>query len=147
MWSWYQDHSHCYAMPEKYLYLFKIRSQRSWNRWSDRASSLNCYSQEESLMHLQWLGRERRVENWDFAWTWKCISMARWWMRTTQYQTWRWSSTTSMGPHTLATDTLDVSDAYYQIEPDKEAKDKCTINTSQGLFKMCRLPQGFKNSS
>ena len=53
-------------------------------------------------MHLQWCGRERRVENWDFAWTWKCTSMARSWMRTTQYQTLRRSSTTYMGPHTLA---------------------------------------------
>ena len=26
-------------------------------------ASLNPYSQEESLMHLQWCGRERRVEN------------------------------------------------------------------------------------
>ena len=42
---------------------------------------------------------------------------------------------------------IDPSDAYYQIELDEEAKDKCTINTSQGLFKMCRLPQGLKNSS
>ena len=42
---------------------------------------------------------------------------------------------------------IDLSDAYYQIELDDEAKDICTINTSQGLFKMCRLPQGLKNSS
>ena len=42
---------------------------------------------------------------------------------------------------------IDLSDAYYQIELDKEAKDICTINTSLGLFKMCRLPQGLKNSS
>ena len=42
---------------------------------------------------------------------------------------------------------IDLSDAYYQIELDEEAKDICTINTSQGLFKMCRLPQGLKNSS
>ena len=75
-------------------------SQRSWKKWSDKAS-LNRNSQEESLMHLQCCGRERRVESWDFAWTWKCISMARSWMRTTQYQTWRRSSTTNMGPHTL----------------------------------------------
>ena len=40
-----------------------------------------------------------------------------------------------------------LSDAYYQIELDKEAKDICTINKPQGLFKMCRLPQGLKNSS
>ena len=40
-----------------------------------------------------------------------------------------------------------LSDADYQIELDEEAKDICTINTSQGLFKMCRLPQGLKNSS
>ena len=24
------------------------------------------------MMHLQWCSRERRVEKWDFAWTWKC---------------------------------------------------------------------------
>ena len=101
MWSWYQEQSQCSPKPEKYLYLFKTRSQRSWNKWSDKAS-LNRYSQEESLMHPQWCGGERRLENWDFAWTWKCTSMARSWMRTTQYQTWRQSSTTYMEPHTLA---------------------------------------------
>ena len=42
---------------------------------------------------------------------------------------------------------IDLSYAYYQIELDEEAKDICTINTSQGLFKMCRIPQGLKNSS
>ena len=42
---------------------------------------------------------------------------------------------------------IDLSDAYYQIELDEEANDICTINTSQGLFKMCRIPQGLKNSS
>ena len=42
---------------------------------------------------------------------------------------------------------IDLSDAYYQIELDEDAKKICTINTSQGLFKMCRLPQGLKNSS
>ena len=42
---------------------------------------------------------------------------------------------------------IDLSDAYYQIEPDEDAKEICTINTSQGLFEMCRLPQGLKNSS
>ena len=39
---------------------------------------------------------------------------------------------------------IDLSDAYHQIEIDGEAKDICTINTSQGLFKMCRLHQGLK---
>ena len=42
---------------------------------------------------------------------------------------------------------IDLSDAYNQIEIDGEAKDICTISTSPGLFKMCRLPQGLKNSS
>ena len=46
---------------KKNLYLFKTRSQKSWNKWSDRAS-LNRYSQEELLMHLQWSGKKRRVE-------------------------------------------------------------------------------------
>ena len=40
---------------------------------------------------------------------------------------------------------IDLLDAYYQIEFDEEAKVICTINTSQGVFKICRLPQG-KNS-
>ena len=42
---------------------------------------------------------------------------------------------------------IDLSDAYYQNELEDEAKYICKINTSQGLFKMCRLPQGLKNSS
>ena len=42
---------------------------------------------------------------------------------------------------------IDLSDAYYQIELDEEVKDICTINTSQRLFKIGRLPQGLKNSS
>ena len=41
----------------------------------------------------------------------------------------------------------DLSDVYYQIEIDEEAKNICTINTSPGLFKMCRLPQGLGNAS
>ena len=49
------------------------------------------------------------------------------------------------GPRSLA--KIDLSDAYYQIELDEEAKEICTINISQGLFKMCRLPQGLKNFS
>ena len=35
----------------------------------------------------------------------------------------------------------DLSDAHYQTELDEEAKDISTIKTTQGLFKMCRLPQ------
>ena len=42
---------------------------------------------------------------------------------------------------------IDHSDYYYRIELEEEANDICTINTSQGLFKMCRLPQGLKNAS
>ena len=42
---------------------------------------------------------------------------------------------------------IDLSDAYYQMELNEDAKEICTINTSQGLFKMCRLPQGLKNFS
>ena len=42
---------------------------------------------------------------------------------------------------------LDLSDPYYPIQFDVAAKDICTINISQGLFKMCRLPQGSKISS
>ena len=33
-------------------------------------------------------------------------------------------------------DPIDLSDAYNQIEIDEEAKDICTINTYQGLFKI-----------
>ena len=42
---------------------------------------------------------------------------------------------------------IDFSDAYYQIELDEDAKEICAINTLQGLFKICRLPPGLKNSS
>ena len=42
---------------------------------------------------------------------------------------------------------IDLSDAYYRIELHEEAKEICTINKSQGLFKMSRLPQAFKNSN
>ena len=42
---------------------------------------------------------------------------------------------------------IDVSDAYSQTELDEETNDICKINTSQGLFKIGRLPQGLKNSS
>ena len=35
----------------------------------------------------------------------------------------------------------DLSDAYHQTELDEDAKEICTIYTSQGLFKMCRLPK------
>ena len=42
---------------------------------------------------------------------------------------------------------IDLSDAYYQIELDEDAKEICTINSSQGLFKMCRFSQGLMNFS
>ena len=42
---------------------------------------------------------------------------------------------------------IDLSDDYYQTELDEEAKDICTSNTSQGLFKMCPLPLGLNNFS
>ena len=42
---------------------------------------------------------------------------------------------------------IDLLDAYYQIDLDEYVKDIRTINTSQGLFKMCQLSQGLKNSS
>ena len=42
---------------------------------------------------------------------------------------------------------IGLSDAYYKIELDKEAKYIWKINTSQGLFKMCRVPQGMEYSS
>ena len=42
---------------------------------------------------------------------------------------------------------IDLSDAYYQIKLAEETKDIYTINTPRGLFKMCRLPQGSKNSA
>ena len=43
----------------------------------------------------------------------------------------------SMGSLTLAKLT---SDAYYQIEFDEDAKEIRKFNSSQGLFKLCRLP-------
>ena len=94
-------------------------------------------------MHLQWCGRERIVENWVFAWTWNCISVAGLWMRCNHYQTWRRSSTTSMGPHTL---TKFISQKpKIKIEFDEEAKDICIINKSQGLFNMCQWLKNFSS--
>ena len=40
----------------------------------------------------------------------------------------------------------EISDPSHQIEVGKESKYICKINTSQGLFKMCKLPQELKNS-
>ena len=42
---------------------------------------------------------------------------------------------------------IDLSSAYYQIELDDEAQDISVINTTKGLFKVCRFQQGFKNAS
>ena len=42
---------------------------------------------------------------------------------------------------------IDLSSAYYQIELDEEAQEISIINTTRGLFKVCRLQQGFKNAS
>ena len=50
-----------------------------------------------------------------------------------------------MGRPTLS--KLDLSGGCYPMELDEGAKDIWTINTSQRLFKICRLHQGLKNSS
>ena len=42
---------------------------------------------------------------------------------------------------------IDLLSAYYQIELDEEAQEISIINTTRGLFKVCRLQQGFKNAS
>ena len=66
------------------------------------------------------------------------------WMRTTQYQTWRRSSTTYMGPHTLAKLTSQMP----TIKLNFTKKQKIYAqSTHLRDFKMCRLPQGLKNSS
>ena len=70
--------------------------------------------------------------------------MAKLWTRTIQSQTWETIFHNLHGASYFG--KIDLSDAYYQIELDEDPK-ICTINTSQGLFKMCRLPQGLKNSS
>ena len=36
---------------------------------------------------------------------------------------------------------IDISDAYYQTELDKDGNEIRAITTSQGAFRMCRLPQ------
>ena len=48
---------------------------------------------------------------------------------------------------TIFHNLLAASIAYYQIELDEDATKQCTINKSQGLYKICRLPQGLKKSS
>ena len=133
-----------FCKARKDLYLFMTRSQRSWNRWSDR-TTLNRYSQEESLMHLQWCGRERRVENWDLVCTWKCRSMASSGIKDYPISDVETTFHNLYGAPYFG--KIDLSDAYYQTEHDEEAKDICKISTSQGLFKMCPLPQGLKNCS
>ena len=42
---------------------------------------------------------------------------------------------------------IDLSSAYYQIMLDDAAQEICVINTTLGLFKLLRLPQGMKNAS
>ena len=42
---------------------------------------------------------------------------------------------------------VDLSSAYYQIMLDDAAQEICVINTTLGLFKLLRLPQGMKNVS
>ena len=65
-------------------------------------------------------------------------------MRNIQYQTWRRSSTTQMGPHTLAKLTSQTP----TIELNLTNRQKIYAqSTHLGLFKMCRIPQGSKNSS
>ena len=42
---------------------------------------------------------------------------------------------------------IDLSSIYYQIMLDDAAQEICNINTTLGLFKLLRLPQGMKNAS
>ena len=64
-------------------------------------------------------------------------------IKSTQYQTWKQSSATYMGPPTVA--NLISQIICYQNEFEEEAKDIYKINTTKGLFKMCRPPQGLRN--
>jgi len=43
--------------------------------------------------------------------------------------------------------TIDLKDAYWQIEIDEESQKLCSINTSKGLYKVKRLQMGLKNSA
>ena len=69
--------------------------------------------------------------------------MARSWMGSTQYQTWRQSSTIYMGPHTLAK----LTSLMPTIKLNLTQKNICTINASHRLLNMCQLTQRLKNSS
>ena len=42
---------------------------------------------------------------------------------------------------------LDLKDAYWQIELDKDAQEFCAVNTFSGIFLVTRLQMGMKNSS
>ena len=42
---------------------------------------------------------------------------------------------------------IDLSSFYYQKMLDDAAQDICVINATLGVFKLLRLPQGFKNAS
>jgi len=43
--------------------------------------------------------------------------------------------------------TIDLKDAYWQVEMDEESQKICSINTTKGLFKVKRLQMGLKNSA
>jgi len=43
--------------------------------------------------------------------------------------------------------TIDLKDAYWQIEIDDESQKICAINTSKGVYKVKRLMMGLKNSA
>jgi len=43
--------------------------------------------------------------------------------------------------------TIDLQDAYWQIEVDEPSQKICAINTTKGLFKVKRLMMGLKNSA
>ena len=141
MWSWYQDHSQCSAMPEKYLFHFKTRSQRSWNRWSDRASLIQ--NSQENASPGMW--RRKKSEELRLSVELKVhinglVMDEDYPIPDMEMICYKLHGASYFGK-------IDLSDAYYQIELDEKAKQICKINTPQKLFKMCQLPQELRNPS
>ena len=133
-----------FCKARKNLYLFKTRSQRSRNRWSDRAS-LNRYSQPGGVTNaypVVWQRKKSRELR-------LCVELKVHINGKVMDEEYPIPDMETIFHNLHGASYIGkicLSDAYYQIELDEEAKDICTINTYQGLFKMCQLPQGLKNS-
>ena len=85
MWIQYQDHSQSPQNQEKTLPLQdKVAVTLELKSNGVARSCVARRSHKGSNKGVA----EKKVENKDFVWTWKCVSKAKSGTRTTQYQTW-----------------------------------------------------------